>query len=106
MPRTPTPAPAPVEQLTATTGYFNGNKHPITINSNALALNVTLAPSEYVRDRSGQMINDSRLDGFLQPGGLTKQLGDPTPVVLINTTGGKGIGVTASPWKPQPTPVQ
>jgi hypothetical protein len=105
--RAPTPA-----ELTTTTGYFNGNKYPLTINSNALALNITLQPGGYICERGpdgkmdGQRINDPRLDGFLQPGGLTKQLGDPTALVLLNTTGGKGIGVSAAPWKPQPMPQQ
>jgi len=111
--RIPTPKPAAqaaATTLTSTTGYFNGNKFPLTINSNQLALNVTLAPGEFIRERladggrGGRNINDSRLDGFLAAGGLTKQIGDPVPEVLINTTGGKGIGVSATAWKPQAMP--
>lgn len=99
-----------MSQTTTTTGYFNGNKYRITINSNALPLNVTLEPGEFVRERSpdgksGRQINDPRLDRFLQPNGLAKQLGDPVPLVTISEKSYEGVGISFQPAKPQPQPI-
>ena len=106
-------------------GYFNGNKYPLNINSNALGLNLTLGPGTYLKDRSGRYINDPRIaeQHLCDIGGLTRELSKvgkvpinalvtpsdlpppPTPAGgSTNRTGVSGFAVTAAPLHPHVPP--
>jgi len=80
------------------------------INSNALGLNVSIPPGKYVVDKAGRKINDPRLDKLCGDGGLTKEMGDPVPLLVIdtaaNTTPKAGFSGSNAPLpRPQMAPV-
>jgi hypothetical protein len=105
------PALAPAPGTTTTTGYFNYNKFPIAIRSQSLGVNLTIPPPDPttgpvpIVDRQGRRVNDPRLDSFCGAGGLTKQLGDPVPLVRLSAES-PGVGLSAQPPTKQPAPVK
>jgi hypothetical protein len=67
---------------TLVTGYFNGNKYDLNFNAAVLGINVTLGKGAFLKDRQGRKINDPRLDEYVIPGCLSKELGE-TPVEIV-----------------------
>lgn len=63
-------------------GFFNPNTWKVCLHSSKLGLNnIIIEPSKYVVDAEGNKINDPRLEGFVGPNMLAKQISDaPVPV--------------------------
>ena len=69
---------------TATTniiGYFNANNNELNFNSAALGINVTLPKGAYILDRNKNKVNDPRLEAYVLPGCLSKEVGT-TPIPI------------------------
>ena len=81
-------------------GYFNGNSYPIQIQSAALNLYVQIKSKDYLRDRSGRLINDPRLASFARPGSLSiERIKAQIPInsIDLGTSSHSGVSATATP---------
>jgi hypothetical protein len=61
-------------KTTRVVGFFNPQAYPVGINSSQLGLSMTIKPKEFVLDRSGQKINDPRLEAYVAPGMLAREM--------------------------------
>lgn len=61
-------------KTTRVVGFFNPQAYPVGINSSQLGLSMTVKPKEFVLDRSGQKINDPRLEAYVVPGMLAREM--------------------------------
>ena len=67
--------------ITRISGYYNGEKWPIQIVISKLNITLRLEPGDFIRDSSGQKINDSFFEPFANSGNLSRELADaPVPM--------------------------
>lgn len=109
MSQTATAEPQASATTTEILGYFNPNGYPIALQLSELRMTVNLAKGEFVVDRSvpPRKVNDPRLDRYVGPYRLARELSTsgPVPIVRVNT-GQVGVtppqGFTATNTVPKP----
>ena len=75
----------PKKATTQVLGYYNGAKWPIQIVFPKLNVSLTLEPGAYIRNASGQKINDPYFEAFAKQGQLSRELSDvPVPIFRIH----------------------
>jgi len=68
-------------ETTNVVGYFNANTWPVNLTISELNLMTIIQPKEFVRDRSGNKLNDPILERFCAPKMLQRELSDK-PIVV------------------------
>jgi len=62
-------------------GYYNSKKWSIQIVMSKLNLVLTLEPGDYIRNSSGQKINDPFFETYANSGNLSREMADaPVPI--------------------------